>query len=338
MASRKMDQKKHTNKRKIRSAVISIVIGVIIVWFLLSKIDPRDIPRAIGNIPLQNLVVAFLLYTTSVFLKAVRFRIILRTGISLRQIFPIVSLYMFLADILPLRTGELSYMYLLKKEANTPGTKSLASLIIGGVSDAIVFMIATFIVVWHFRDRLIGLWAHRLIGSWTYKSIYLLAYMPIALLAVGLFILIKRKWISTQFRTRRYLSFIKMKLLEVVREVTNVTPDIRLLGIFVSSVLIMLFRFGTQWYLVRFMEIAIGIWEFFLALLFGLLFSLVPIHGPAGFGTVEAPWVLALVYLNIPKEDAITSGFSLHIIILLFCIILGLYGIVALRKSGRLKE
>ena len=55
------------------------------------------------------------------------------------------------------------------------------------------------------------------------------------------------------------------------------------------------------------MGLAINIWQYFFAILFGVLFSLVPIHGPAGFGTVEAPWVLALVYLDVSEKDAITS-------------------------------
>jgi len=73
----------------------------------------------------------------------------------------------------------------------------------------------------------------------------------------------------------------------------------------------------------------------FLCDTFGVLFSLVPIHGPAGFGTVEAPWVLALMYLDVSEKDAITSGFSLHIMIILFCVILGISGAIGLRKVRR---
>jgi len=80
------------------------------------------------------------------------------------------------------------------------------------------------------------------------------------------------------------------------------------------------------------MNLEIDIWQFSFAILFGVLFSLLPIHGPAGFGTVEAPWVLSLAYLGVPSKDAIISGFSLHIIIILFCVILGLYGAIGLNR------
>jgi uncharacterized membrane protein YbhN (UPF0104 family) len=78
-------------------------------------------------------------------------------------------------------------------------------------------------------------------------------------------------------------------------------------------------------------EISINIWKLNFALLFGALFALLPIHGPAGFGTMEAPWVVILYFLDVPKEDAITSGFSLHIIIIIFSIIMGIYGFLNFR-------
>jgi len=84
-----------------------------------------------------------------------------------------------------MRAGELSYVYLLKKQAGTPGTKSFASLIVGGIADAILILIAMFAVGWYLRDalaegasyflsaleqksRLIGSWAYRLMGLWAY--------------------------------------------------------------------------------------------------------------------------------------------------------------------------
>ena len=84
-----MNQKKG-RKRRTLQIIISAIIGVTIVWFLLSKIELKDIPMAIGNIPKQDLLIAFFLYVISVFFKAFRFRAILRSDIGLRRIFSIV--------------------------------------------------------------------------------------------------------------------------------------------------------------------------------------------------------------------------------------------------------
>jgi glycosyltransferase 2 family protein len=301
---------------------------------LLSKINLKDIPGVISNIPFQDIILAFCLYAVSVFFKAFRFKVILRNKIKLGQIFGIVSLYMFFANILPMRAGELSYMYLLKKETDTPETKSFASLIAGAIADAVLLFVGMVVVVWHLRTELanrsmellvsdfIKLWIQKLASSKLLIVIFLLVII------IG-FVLIRY---VLKKRKPKTLGLIKTKVIEIFRELGSVRFDVRLLAIILSSIFIIVLRFSTQWYLVRSMGLSINIWQFSFAILFGVLFSLVPIHGPAGFGTVEAPWVLALAYLNVPEKDAITSGFSLHIIIILFCSIMGLFGAISLKK------
>jgi hypothetical protein len=268
-----------------------------------------------------------------------------------------------------MRAGELSYVYLLKKQTRTRGTKSFASLLIGGVADATVILIAMSIVGWHLRVPLAEGTSYflstlgqksGLTGSWAYGLMIAIVFLAGA--AIFGYRALRARYrklredtrCRTQVETRHAVSLqsrvlglefhivstVKTKILEVGRELADTFTGrdtcatiVRLLGIAACSMLIIAFRFGTLWYLVRSMGIAIGIWKLSFALLFGVLFSLVPIHGPAGLGTVEAPWVASLVILDVSQKDAITSGFGLHIIIILYCVILGLYGISDLRFS-----
>ncbi len=55
------------------------------------------------------------------------------------------------------------------------------------------------------------------------------------------------------------------------------------------------------------------------------------IYGIGGFGTIEAIWTLVYVPLGMTLNDAIISGFSYHLIILLYTLFLGLTGILCLR-------
>jgi uncharacterized membrane protein YbhN (UPF0104 family) len=331
---------KETRRKTVRNTVVSVIIGGVIVWFLLSKIDVLDVPRTIGRISLWSLLLAFALYVISVFLKSLRFKIILRTDMSLKRLFPIISLYTFFANILPMRAGELSYVYFLKKEAETRGTKSVASLIAAGIADAVVILIAMFIVGWRLKSALAeGISRFRLALWQRIEANFLLIAIIGILLFVGIItlILLRRRLTldNRESRIQRIVSSIRAKVLEVWRELVNVSLDARLLGIIVFSVLIIAFRLATQWYLVRAMGIGIGIWQVSFALLFGVLFSLLPIHGPAGFGTVEGPWVLTLSVLGVSLEDAITSGIGLHIIIIMYCVILGISGIIGIGIARR---
>lgn len=330
--------KNSMNKRAFKIA-LSIAIGVLIIWILLREIDPREIPRVISKIPLQSLIISFALYSMAIFLKAYRFKMILRSNIGMRHLFPIISSYMFFANILPMRSGELSYIYLMKKQARVSGTKSFASLIIGGIADILMLMIAMFIVGWHLKSPLARSFSNffealeeklKIIPEILKENLVLLfAFMLLFLIIVVGFLFFKFKIKDGLFI--RYLKTLNSKISEVKNELKTISFDLRFVTIIFCSILIIVFRFVTQWYLVRSMELDIDIWELSFALLFGVLFSFVPIHGPAGFGTVEAPWVMALLILNVPQNHAIASGFGLHIIIIMYCIILGIYGILSLK-------
>ncbi len=326
-----MNQERDNPRRPVFGIILSIIIGGAIVWFLLRSIEMQEIPDAISKISWSALVISFLLYAAAIFLKAVRFEVILRTGIGLRRLFPVVALYTFFVNILPMRAGELSYVYLLKKQTGTPGTKSLASLVIGAVADLLLVMVGILVVGHYLRDALTESASYFLsalkrqvgLSAQATKDNLLLCIVIIAALTGGIvaLALLKRR-----NRIWRYTSVVKSKVREVGRELAATSFDTRLLGILICSLLIVVFRFATQCYLVRSMGLDISIWKLIFALLFSTLFSLLPIHGPAGFGTVEAPWVMILYFLNVSKEDAITSGFSLHIIIIIYAVVMGIYG------------
>ena len=226
-----MNQERANYRGKVRSAVISIVVGGVIVWLLLRKVDLWEIPNAIGNIPLRNLGIAFLLHVIATFLKAFRFKVILRSGIKLKHLFPIVSLYMFFANVLPIRTGELSYVYLLKKHDQTSGIKSFASLVIGAIADLLVILVGFFVVGFYLGDVLVegaGYFFSALehgVGTLGQKAKgnILLIIMVGGFLTAGVVVLIfiRRRGVHREHRLWKYASTVKSKIRSEERRVGN---------------------------------------------------------------------------------------------------------------------
>lgn len=87
-------------------------------------------------------------------------------------------------------------------------------------------------------------------------------------------------------------------------------------------------RFGMQCYLVKAMGFNLSILEILFALAFTAFCNMFPVQSVASIGTIELPWAWALISLGVSKDAAIASGLSLHIIIILYCVILGLYGAI----------
>ena len=255
----------------------------------------------------------------------------------MKLFFPIVSFYLFVMNTLPRPTGEIAYMYILKKRTNIKGPKSFASLVVVAIMDGLVLLLAMLIVGLHLRTALsIGLSSFVASSRRGIDSLIETAAEKMPLLMVGLFAigiltivltLYRRRFVQHN-RSARYLKYAKSKILEMFGELSNTSLDKDLLIVAACSVSILLIRLAAYWRLLSSMGIDIGVWQLGFAQFFSTLFSIVPIvHGPAGL----APWVVALCAVDISSKDAITSGFALQIIFFFCTAILGLFSAAYLR-------
>ncbi|MBD3183321.1 hypothetical protein GF312_13575 [Candidatus Poribacteria bacterium] len=341
----KTEDQKKKRRKQIRSIIFSVFIGLFIAWFLLSRIDPMDIPRALGNIPLYSLLLGFMMYALAQYIKAFRLNLVLGKKIKMKQFFPIVSFYLFIVNALPRPAGEVSYVYMLKKQTSTSGPRSFASLVVCGVADAGVLVLGMIVVGIYLREPMMeGLSSFYAGLSQRISSLIISARSNLIFLIIGFILLaaliIFLIWFNRSRTSRehffwRYLNLAKTKVIETIQELANTPLDIRLLGVVGCSISIVFLRLFTYWYLVKSMKINIGIWPLSFAQFFGSLFSMIPVHGPAGIGTIEAPWVLALQVLGISQQDAITSGFGLHIILIICSTVLGIGSGIYLKFSDQ---
>ena len=332
-----------TNKKRLIKLIFTSGIALVAVYLLLSSIELRRIPQALGSIPIQTIIIGFLIYTFFVLMKTIRFRSILNLNLPLRRFFPIIALHTFWTNILPMRTGDISYIYLLKSREKVSGTKSVASLMVVSVLDILLQLTLIVGIAWYFKPRLDS--------KISYISFLLIPFLGILTLLsiVSISLIFPKRCVSVTKRISLTfqrlsppllkgaggISWIGDKLAQIVHELTDISFNMRLLGIFAYSVVILGVRFGIQCYLVKAMGLNLGILEILFALAFTAFCNMFPIQSIASIGTIELPWAWALISLGASKDAAIASGFSLHIIIIMYSVALGLYGVInsRLRKS-----
>ena len=129
------------------------------------------------------------------------------------------------------------------------------------------------------------------------------------------------------------ITWVVNKCLTIINEITACRFDIRFLKVWLYSLLCLIIRFGFQCYLVAKMGVNIPLAEVLFALAFTNGFNLLPIQTVGNFGTTEFPFAWFLNYFNTPLETATITGFSLHILILLYCLPLGIYGFLCRGKE-----
>ncbi len=314
--------------------LLTSTIAVIVVGILLSKLrNLSDIPEKLRSIPTKTLFFAFAIYFLSLPFKALRFRLILDVNVKLHRLISIVSLQTFWTNILPMRTGELSYVYLLKRDEKVSATKGIASLLSASIIDVLLILLMMSGMAWFFRRDLLE---QSDLFYWIFFVFPLFGIAIILSTAIVFLFLpdlrvraVERMAASATRISVTILARLVESFAKLLREVTALSLNWRLLGIIGCSVVNLGLRFSMQCYLVQAMKMDVGITEIVFALSFTSFFNMFPIQTLGNFGTVEVPWVLALAGLGISREAAIISGFSLHILTLFYSLLLGVYGAVS---------
>ena len=314
--------------------LLTSAIAVVIVFFLLSKLsDPTDIAETLRSIPIKPLLFAFAVYFLSLPFKALRYRLILGVNVKLHRLVSIVSLQTFWTNLLPMRTGEFSYVYLLRRDEKVSATKGIASLMSASIIDILLILAAMSATAWGLRLKL---------SEQSNLSYWLLFVLPligvsVILVAAEVFLLVPNAVSRGVERIESLSSVVRNTvvarlvgaLAALLREFTNLSFNWRLLGIIGCSIANLGLRFIMQCYLVTSMQMNLGILEIIFALSLTSFFNMFPIQTVGNFGTVEVPWILALTSLGISRDNAIISGFSLHILTLFYSMLLGGYGAIS---------
>ena len=314
--------------QRVTKIGLPTVLAVIITYFLLKEIDLQQIPQTLGRLSIKALLIGFTCYCVLVLAKALRFRAILNLDSRIYRIFPILALHTFWGNILPMRTGDVSYVYLMQRRQKVDATQGIASLIVASLIDLILLIGLVIATVWLLRDTLQETFS----GTVFYLMPLLIGG---GLIAVVVFVSVAPN-VCMRFADlcagpllrleKRPVSWVINKGLQVLQELTAFRSNRRFLEVWVYSVLCLVIRFGFQCYLVVEMGVDVPITEVLFALAFTNVFNLLPVQTVLNFGTTEFPFVWLLTHFGTSVETATVTGFSLHILILIYCLPLGVYG------------
>src|SRR3989344_4680240 len=155
----------------------SIVVTAILVWLLLQHIDAHSVLNAVRGANLAWAAIAFLLYTICYLFRTVRFQVLLQHKLTLKELFSITALHNLFTNLLPFRSGEFSYPYMLRRKVGLG--ESLTTLVLARMFDFMAVAMA-FLIPMAFLPALPSL----IIGTiWTI-SIFLVVLIALSLLAL----------------------------------------------------------------------------------------------------------------------------------------------------------
>ena len=314
--------------------VIALLVAICVSFVLLRQIETGLIPETIQRISPSAMLIGFVLYCIFILSKTIRFRQLLAINQSTLKLLPIFALHTFWGNILPFRSGDLSYIFLMKSQEQVTGTKSLASLMLASIIDLTLLIGLISMTSLLLRSDLAGLSYFGLLVLPIFFGISILGFMGSALFArkkLNCLINTFENWV--QYFNFRLIQWITAKILAIIKELLSTNLDRHFLLTWVYSIISMTIRFGFQIYLIVEMGVEVPIINLIFALVFTNIFNLLPIQSIGNFGTIEAPFSWALIHFGTTKEVALVTAFSLHIIILAYCLPIGLYGLISRRRT-----
>jgi glycosyltransferase 2 family protein len=319
-----------------RNTLIRIVATAITLFFIIllfTQVSAGDIIEIISQINPWLLASAFILYVGCYFFRTIRFYYLLNKEISVVELFSIVCIHNLVNQILPAKTGEMSYIYLIKKIHHRPAGEGIATLFLARVFDiisiSVLFLISFIFVV----PSLI-----------TNQGVFYTVIGTLVLL-IGLLVLFLNRARSCLEMISGFLSFVHADTTKIgdfiIKKGTETVAALERSGaggylffgvIFGLSCGIWGAMYSYTIILVTAMNLHLPILFIIFACSFGFMTAILPVQGIGNFGSFEAGWTAGFLSIGVPVELAISSGFGFHIISLLFTLLLGAFGFFSTRR------
>ncbi len=296
-----------------RKTLVLFIFSAFLVVYLLRNLELGKTVETFRNANPWLLLLACCIYFFSNLFKSLRFAVMLKAvNISQADLYAITSYHNFFNQIFPARTGELTFVYYLKKMAGADISKGLHILLVTRIFDFIV--VAAFFVC-----SLVVYYGRR-------TSMALLA-MGIIFFILSVAVLFNLKWIVMFFNgifnffTAKtgldrigLVEKIKRKMEPVVEEFAGFDTKRFVPELAFTSMLIWGALYAFSFVTIHAFGVDINFLQSVAGSTGGVLTNVLPINSFGSFGTMEAGWAGGFVLVGMSAQDAITTGFGNHIV------------------------
>ena len=319
------------SKKRIHYRVlISIVFPVIVIGYCLSQIKIDQFIHVLLQSSFGWLFLGLVVSVFNIFIRAYRFHVLTPSkNPSFNDLFKVQCLFSIITYLLPFKSGEVSFIYLMKKRLQVQLEESAAMLVIARVADYMIVSFLFFIVLSLVWERI------------PYKVGIVILPVILILIFIFLFLFIiiwKGEKINNFLRNQsKKVAFLKNVIFQIIIEkLGEIIISLRKIHdkkVYVKVILLSLLSWMTV--AISFFVIvkSVGYHVTFLGAmcLAVLIFPVSFIQGIGNFGTHEMEWVAVLILFGFTQEKAIIVALASHIIILFYLLLIAGYAWLALK-------
>ena len=314
-------------------------LGIFLLYYLLNQVSFADVIKAFLGIYKPSLIIGLILMFSIDYFKAYRSKILVGSDrIGIGDMFVVSLIRNAFNMVLPARTGELSYVYVLKRKFRFPVEIGVSTLMVALIFDTVVVFLMIVISI-----IIVGI--NRFAISSTSVILIAVGLLIIALLILVFLYKIIRfftgifNWIisKTRIGKNKAVQYIYKKLVDTNENIKIIQKRKIYWKVFLASVATRILKFTSYYFIIHAILKPMGYefgdlsyWVIFLATVAAEISAVLPTHALAGFGTYEGAFALAFVALGFSSEISIIVGFNYHIINLIFTVTLGIIAMVVI--------
>lgn len=316
----------------LRRYILPTGTGLLFLYLLWRSVDVGESLRTFSGVHTGDACIAAGLYIVQYFFLAVRWRLLNRGRVGIGSCYAITAVHNMTNNVLPFRTGELAYPYLLKRHFNIGLGDSTATLFYARIFDLLAMMLF-FIGSLAFVGRDV---LHTVAASKDEILQFTLLVVLVGGVLLGMYMLLDR-WANNRDGEKH--EGLRGKIRGAFRSLTEGLQRVEIVSIsvkmFISSMAIFLARYAFFMYALRAFNIDLVFGEAVAASTLAILGAIFPLQGVGGYGTIETGWVLGLVLIGVDSSTALMAGFGVHTFRLLLSILLAGSTYPILLRAGR---
>jgi uncharacterized protein (TIRG00374 family) len=323
--------------RILLSLVTAAVLFGAVLW--ISGVHPREVIELVRECDPAMLLIAFAAYALSYAGRALRFRVLLGSDAPpFAGLLCTVTLHNLFNAVLPARSGELSYIYLMRKKFHVASASGVATLIVARVLDLLCILLYLGVGLVYFGAGLETMTPAMPIGCFAILLVIVVILLNLPRLASWGLGLLAALFKGCGLEEKRFARFVLTKGAETREAFEGIGSRRILITGFILSLAVWLCTYLTcYWILLSFGVVSAAEISFGLSIVGTTALHItcvLPINSFGNLGTWEAGWAAGYIFVGMDEKLAVRTAMGEHLIIFAFLLVLGVIGWIGIQWFG----
>ena len=305
----------------LRWAFPAVLALVCLVW-LLSRVRAEDVSEVFRRVSLRYALAGFGLVLVSYLLKALRFRVLLGPGAPFGRLFGVTIAQNVIAQVIPARAGDLSYVVLVRRTRMASVGVALMSLLLCRFVDLVV-IVALYLTALGMLQPALPVFRQ---AAW-----FVGAAMSVGVVLAGALVFGRMRAVRvfqhalerTRLLKLRAVRYLWNEMLEALPHTGRFRLGRHLLPMLGITLLIWAATLLWNWMLWRAVTVHLSLVQLFFIFSFTHVLSLLPIIVFGGIGTGDAIHTTVLREFGSAWPQATAFALCNRVLVVVYVVVLG---------------